>query len=119
MKTCKYKNNLIREAQIEAGMIIQSVDRHQQKVVMTITRSTSNGEATTSGIYLQTISVELSIENGMGGERYVDSLFYDLYPSFRRLDMNALESFEILETAYPMTQFDTPEHLIRICQFLS
>jgi hypothetical protein len=24
-----------------------------------------------------------------------------------------------LETAYPMTQFDTPEHLIRICQFLS
>jgi len=32
--------------------------------------------------------------------------------------MNALESFEILETANAMTQFDTPEYLIRICQFL-
>jgi len=49
---------------------------------------------------------------------YVDSLFSDPYPIFRRLNMNALESFVMLETAYSMTQFDTPEHLMCIYQFL-
>ena len=57
---------------------------------------------------------------GKGREEgsYVDSLFSGPYSIFRRLNMKALASFEMLESAYPMTRFHTPEHLIRTCQFL-
>ena len=88
------------------------------KVVIKVTRSTSNGAATTSDIHLKTTSVGLSNGKRREGGNYVDSLFSDTYPIFRRLNMNALESFEMLETAYPIPPFDTTEYLMRVYQFL-